>query len=109
MRIITNSTLKTHRPVRLHWKPKMQEVRIRTLKTKKLPSVRVVGPLPKAQAWNETIAKSRQLHHRLEQMAKEGLTPVLNKEQAQTFQKALDEVYSDWNKCARRELTDVAN
>ena len=38
VRIITDSTLKTHRPIRLHWKPKMEEIRIRMLKTKKLPS-----------------------------------------------------------------------
>ena len=43
VKIITNSTLKTHRPVRLYWKPKMEEIRIRTLETKKLPSARVVA------------------------------------------------------------------
>ena len=37
VRIITNSTLTTHRSIRLHWKPKMHEIRIRTLKTKELP------------------------------------------------------------------------
>ena len=84
-------------PVWLHWKPKMQEIRIRTLRTKKLSSAIVVGPLPKPQAWNESIAKSRQLHHRLEELAKEGMTPGLNKEQVQNFHKDLDEVYSDWN------------
>ena len=56
-----NIALRTHRPVRFYWKPKMEEIRIRTLRVKKLPSARVVGPLPKPPAWNDSITKTSQL------------------------------------------------
>ena len=47
------------------------------------------------------------MHHKLEALAQEGMTPVLKDEHVQTFRKDLDEAYSDWNKRARRELADV--
>ena len=40
-------------------------------------------------------------------MAKESMTPVLNKKQARAFQKDLDEAYSDWDDRVGRELADV--